>query len=276
MSAFYHKEQIPSFCEGIRFHAETLTPTADELIVHDLYHLSKGNVLGFWERYKENRWLKKGISGAKKITVFTKHTRHELIKQFPEASGKLIVEKPKANVSCVPTDEDARDVVRYQFTQGDAFFLYRGPIHPAVALTSLLKGFSIFKKKIGSNMKLLMSGPSGNYSTDFLASLDTYKYRNEVVLTGSLSPYDLVSVTAAAYALVHPCRWERFGFPVLDAMKAGVAVLTTEHSPFSELCGMAGMYFNEKDPEDIGEKLIRIYKDEQMRSDMIGTGLLRV
>ena len=41
----------------------------------------------------------------------------------------------------------------------------------------------------------------------------------------------------------------------------------------SEFTSMAGMYFNEKDPNDIGEKMIRIYKDEQMRQEMIGTGL---
>jgi hypothetical protein len=43
----------------------------------------------------------------------------------------------------------------------------------------------------------------------------------------------------------------------------------------SEFAGMAGMFFNEKNPEDIGEKMIRIFKDEQMRQDMIGTGLSR-
>jgi hypothetical protein len=43
----------------------------------------------------------------------------------------------------------------------------------------------------------------------------------------------------------------------------------------SEFCGMAGMYFNETDAADIGEKLCRIYKDEQMREEMIGTGLLK-
>jgi hypothetical protein len=41
----------------------------------------------------------------------------------------------------------------------------------------------------------------------------------------------------------------------------------------SEFVGMAGMYFNENDASDIGEKLIRIYKDEQVRAEMIGTGL---
>jgi hypothetical protein len=58
-------------------------------------------------------------------------------------------------------------------------------------------------------------------------------------------------------------------------MKAGVPVLTDENSSMSEFCGMAGMYFNAQEPEDIGEKLIRIYNDEQMRSEMIGTGLIR-
>jgi hypothetical protein len=38
---------------------------------------------------------------------------------------------------------------------------------------------------------------------------------------------------------------------------------------------MAGMFFNEKDAADIGEKLIRVYNDEQMRNEMIGTGLSR-
>lgn len=276
MSAFYHKEQIPSYCEGIRFHAETQRPAENEIVVHDLYPFSKGNAVGFWERLQESRWLKKGISKAGSITVFTEYTKTAVARAHPGAAAKLVVKKPLANEACIPTDEDARDVVRYQFTQGDAFFLYRGPIHPAAELINMLKGFSIFKKKIGSNMKLVLCGPSGIYSIDLLAALELYKYKNDVVVTGVPSPYDLVSITAAAYALVHPCRWERFGLPVLDAMKAGVPVLTTEDSPMSELCGMAGMYFNEKDPEDIGEKMIRIYKDEQMRSDMIGTGFLRV
>jgi hypothetical protein len=35
------------------------------------------------------------------------------------------------------------------------------------------------------------------------------------------------------------------------------------------------MFFDPADPEEIGRKLILIYNDEQMRADMIGTGLLR-
>ena len=124
-------------------------------------------------------------------------------------------------------------------------------------------------------MRLAIYGPKGSYSNDFLASIESYKYREDVVFIGPLTDSEEISLISSAYALVHPCRWERFGFAVIDAMKAGVAVLCVQASAMSEFCGMAGMYFNEKDPIDIGDKLCRIYKEEQMRDEMIGTGLLR-
>ncbi|MFN5421777.1 MAG: glycosyltransferase [bacterium] len=275
MSGFYHNTIIPPAYEGICLHARLMTIDDETLVVHDLYHLSRNTDLSFWEKRRENRWLKKGVAASKKIVVFSLSTKKELLKLFPESEERIELHKPVAREGIVPIDEDARDIVRYQFTQGDAYFLYRGPIHPAASLINLLKGFSIFKKKMGSNMKLAMYGPKGSYSTDFLASVETYKYREDLVFVGPLTDTEEISLLSSAYALVHPCRWERFGIPVVDAMKAGVAVLCVQDSAMSEYCGMAGMYFNEDDPADIGEKLCRIYKEEQMREQMIGTGLLR-
>lgn len=275
MSGFYHNTIIPTAYERMRMHAATMKIDEETLVVHDLYHLSKNATLSFWEKRRENRWLKKGIASSKKIVVFSLYTKKELLKFFPEAEARIELQKLAAREGFVPIDEDARDVARYQFTQGDAYFLYRGPIHPAASLINLLKGFSIFKKKMGSNMRLAICGPRGSYSTDFLASIETYKYREDVVFIGPITDSEETALISSAYALVHPCRWERFGIPVVDAMKAGVAVLCVQDSVMSEYCGMAGMYFNENDPADIGEKLCRIYKEEPMREQMIGTGLLR-
>lgn len=286
MSAFYFDTKIPSQYEGIRQHAKEMSDEHGALkagfdiapgsvFVHDLYHRSPNSAVSFWDRYRENKWLKKSIRSGAAIHVFSTHTQQALQSLFPEAASRIVVTPYKADPEYLPNDEDARDVARYQFTQGDAYFLYRGPVHPAAEIINLLKGFSVFKKKIGSNMRLVLSGPSGAYAADILAAIETYKYKADIILPGPLTPYEQVSLLASAYALVHPCRWERFGMPLPNAMKAGVAVLTVEDSAMSECCGMAGMYFNPTDPADIGEKLIRIYKDEQMRSEMIGTGLLR-
>lgn len=272
MANVYFKERIPSEFEGMRKNAKAL---ADEnlFVVHDLYPFDPSAGTGFMEKWQQKKWYREGVRKHDRIRVFSRHTEEALENMFPEAKGRTELVHPVADGECYQNDEDARDSIRYQYTQGDAYFLYRGPVHAAANIIPLLKGFSIFKKKIGSNMRLVLCGPQGAYSAEILASVENYKYRNDLVWMTQPTAWEEQSLLSSCYALVHPCRWERFGVPVFNAMKSGVAVLTAESSSMSEFAGMAGMYFNEKDPVDIGDKLIRIYKDEQVRAEMIGTGL---
>lgn len=271
MQQIYYRQTIPIEYEGM-LDTHAFLPAAEDLAcVFDCYHDDPHAAMSLLEKWKERSWLKRNLLSGKKIQVFSSYTADQIRKHYPKASPTLIVQHPRVDEAYHPIDDDAKDIVRYNLTNGEAYFLYRGPIHPAASLTELLKGFSIFKKKMGSNMKLVLCGPASKSGNSFLHSIESYKYRNDLVLRQTF--LDDTELMAAAYALLHPCRWERFGFSVLKAMKSGVAVLTTADSAMSEFCSMAGMYFNEKDPNDIGEKLIRIYKDEQMRQEMIGTGL---
>lgn len=272
MANVYFKDKIPGEFEGMRKYAKAV---ADEnlFVVHDLYPFDPSSGIGFLEKWKQKNWYKEGIRKNEKVRIFSQHTREALEQQFPEAKEKTELVVLVADSECYQNDEDARDAIRYQYTQGDAYFLYRGPVHAAANIIPLLKGFSIFKKKIGSNMRLVLCGPQGPYSAEILAAVDTYKYRTDLIWITAPTAWEEQSLLSSAYALVHPCRWERFGIPIFNAMKSGVAVLTAENSSMSEFAGMAGMFFNEKDANDIGDKLIRIYKDEQVRAEMIGTGL---
>ena len=272
----YYKREIPEAYQGIIEDLAKVIYDKDQFVIHDLFHLEKNNGVGFWQRYAENNWLKKGIKNFREVLVFSDHTKIQLESIFPSAIGKTKLIKPFVDGQIQPLDDDAKDAIRYHVAEGNAYFLYDGPVHAAANLVELLKGFSIFKKKIGSNMKLVLSGVQGEYSQSFLQSLETYKFRTEVILTGNLSFDKRIELLSSAYALIHSCKWERFGMPVPLAMKAGVAVLVPDHSVHSEMAGMAGMFFNEKDPADIGEKIIRIYRDEQIRTEMIGTGLQRI
>lgn len=271
----YYTHTLSEAFQGIKKSIELFGSKQSGVVIHDLYVLSTEAQMGFWQRYQEKSWLKKVVSGNDEIFVFTAFTKKEILKAYPSAKAPIQILSIPVKEELVPTDEDARDIVRYQFTQGDAYFLCTLPIHDAANIIPLLKGFSQFKKRTNSNMKLVFTGVKGDFSKSVLIAIETYKFRNDLVFLENLNESDLQDLLCSAYALVHPCRWERFGWPVLDAMKAGVAVLTAEESSFSELAGMAGMYFDEKNGIEIGERLIRIYNDEQMRSEMIGTGLCR-
>jgi glycosyltransferase involved in cell wall biosynthesis len=280
---FYHKKSVPDSFRAIldykkylHDHPAVIVNNMNSFVLPDLYFLEKNCAMSFfekvWMKLKMPSWLKK----SDRILVFSAHVQNQVIKRYPFAVDKIDVVKFPVSAELKPNDEDARDVVRYQHTMGNAYFLYHGPIHPAANLLNLLKGFSIFKKKLGSNMKLVLYGSVGAYSAKFLTELETYKYRDDIIITGKLPQQDEIDLIASCYALVHPCRWDRFGLPVLKAMKLGVAVLIPLKSTHSEQAGMAGMYFNENNPTEIGEKMILIYRDEQMRDEMIGTGLVKM
>ena len=121
-------------------------------------------------------------------------------------------------------------------------------------------------------MKLVLLGRMTWKNEDFVHLLKTYKYRSDVVLTGYVEEKELVELTGASYALVYPSTFEGFGVPVLEAMKCEVPVLTSSHTSMQEIAEDAGLYFNPVDVKDIAEKMMMIYKDEDLRHRLIEKG----
>ena len=107
----------------------------------------------------------------------------------------------------------------------------------------------------------------------FVESLKTYKYRDDVVLTGYLEEQELARVTGAAYGMIYPSLWEGFGVPVLEAMSCQVPVITSAGSAMEEVAGDAALYSNPADYQDIAEKMMLLYKDENLRRRLIGLGM---
>ena len=56
---------------------------------------------------------------------------------------------------------------------------------------------------------------------------------------------------------------------VLEAIKCNVPVLTSLNLSVRELINDAALYFDPDSVDDIGEKMMRIYKDENLRTQLI-------
>jgi len=102
--------------------------------------------------------------------------------------------------------------------------------------------------------------------------MNTYKYRDEVVMTGYLEETKVANLLGSAYALVYPSLFEGFGVPVLEAMAAGIPALTSAKTSMEEIAGDAGLYFDADNFEDIAEKMMLIYKDESLRKRLVDRG----
>lgn len=75
-----------------------------------------------------------------------------------------------------------------------------------------------------------------------------------------------------AYALIFPSTYEGFGIPIIEAMKAGCPVITTEESCIKEVAGNGGVYMESLDAKGIIEAINRL-NNKSYRNDIIANGL---
>lgn len=242
------------------------------LVIHDLGFLHHPATYRKSHAAYYKRNLPRFVRKAAAIATVSEFSKKDITGQYGTPPGKIDVVYSAARDVFQPTPFEERQRVKEQYTGGREYFIYTGAIQPRKNLINLLKAFSQFKKRQRASWKLVLAGRLAWKNDEFLTLLKTYKYRDDVVLTGYLPEDELVRLVGSAYALVYPSLFEGFGVPVIEAMNCGVPPLTSAGTSMEEIGGEAALYFNPEDPADIADKLMLIYKDEHLRSELILKG----
>jgi glycosyltransferase involved in cell wall biosynthesis len=242
------------------------------LIIHDLGFLHqpdayKASHVRFL-RYFTRQFVRKAAT----IATVSQFSKDDIVAQYGVDPEKIQVVYSAVKPAFRPLEADEKAAVKDQYTGGREYFIYAGAIQPRKNLVNLLKAFSRFKKRQKAGWKLVLAGRLAWKNGDFLDLLKTYKYRDDVVLTGYVTEAELARLVGGAYALVYPSLFEGFGVPPLEAIQCGVPPLTSQASAMQEIAGDAALYFNPADPDSIADALMRIYKDEDARAALIARG----
>jgi glycosyltransferase involved in cell wall biosynthesis len=245
------------------------------MVLHDLAFVHYPQHLKWSHAFYYKRYMGKFLKKATRVATVSEFSKEDILKHFPVNPAKIDVVYSAAKKIFVPINEEEKDKIKTRFTGGKEFFIYVGAIHPRKNLVNLLKAFSLFKKRQKSNLKLVIAGRIAWKSENFVASLRTYKYREDVVLTGYLDEKDLASLVASSYGLIYPSLFEGFGVPVLEAMHAAVPVVTSAASSMEEIAGDAALYADPVVPVDIADKMMMLYKDERLKNELVQKGFLR-
>jgi glycosyltransferase involved in cell wall biosynthesis len=245
------------------------------LAIHDLAYLHFPAGISSLYRWYYRHYTPLFIRKAKHIVTVSEFSMQDIIHHYPQAKGKISVVHNAADKGFHPLDWKVKEQVKEKYAGGSEYFLYAGSIHPRKNLLNLLKGFSWFKKRQRSNMKLILAGRLAWGADEFIRQMQTYKYRDEVILAGYVTDKEMQQLSGAAYAMVYPSHWEGFGLPVLEAMQSGVPVITSSNSSMPEICGDAAMYCEPGDSEAWGKAMGHLFKDENFRRELVEKGLAR-
>jgi glycosyltransferase involved in cell wall biosynthesis len=215
------------------------------------------------------------LKKAKIICTWSEFSKKDICETYKIGERKIEVVYTGASELFTPLKFEEREKIKDQCADGNEYFLFTGIIHTEKNLIDLLKAFSIFKKRQKSSMQLLIANSFAN-KNEFAESLRLFKYRADVKLVGQISQIELAKITAAAYVIIFLSFVKALYMPLLEAMKCNVPVITSNIYAMPEICGDAALYANYDDHNDIAAKIMMIFKDETLRTELILKGKKQV
>src|SRR5205085_1412194 len=123
-----------------------------------------------------------------------------------------------------------------------------GTLEPRKNIAALVRAFGALPDS-GTGIRLVVAGPDGadRPAVERAIAALPRERGDRVVVTGAVSDAERASLLERATVLAYPSLDEGFGFPVLEAMAAGVPVVATRAGSVPEVAGDAAILV---DPSD--------------------------
>src|SRR3989338_994483 len=284
---------IKSFNSRLDIRSFPLPQSAADFIWNRKHIFPLELLLGSVDIYHSSDWIQIPAR-AKKIT-----TVHDLvIYKYPEYSAKRIIETQKRRMNrvsaeckiiladSVSTRNDLVEVLHLpqnsikvvypgvheifkKFSRNSVskilskyrirrpYFLFIGANDPRKNLKRVVAVF----KKLKYSVQLVIIGLS-----EKIASRSNIKVINNIV--GS----DLPALYSGASIFIYPSLYEGFGLPVIEAMKCGCPVITSNRGSLKEVSGNSAYIVDPESEEAIINALVKVWTDNILRKKLIKKG----
>jgi glycosyltransferase involved in cell wall biosynthesis len=122
------------------------------------------------------------------------------------------------------------------------------------------------------DVRLVLPGNVTEHGRELLATAGELGIGDNVVLPGWVSDEDMEGLYGAASAFVVASLAEGFGLPVVEAMRRGVPVASSNAGSLPEAGGEAARYFDPTDTGAMATAILALLDDAQLRAQMAAAG----
>lgn len=266
-----HKVELIMLTGGVAASAATIGSRTIPQCLWMPEHANPAEGTGHWPLYTAR--LRDSLSRAALLFCYSETDRSWLAGQGIDP-GTFRVVRAWPSEEASPLSIDEKEAIKKEYTGGKEYFLADVRASDDGGITQLLKSFSLFKKRQLSNLQLLLAGRRPSPGSRLSQQLETYKYRQDIRWCERDDAGRRCA--AAAYALLFPAQRKTLGIPLLDAWKAEIPVIIGTNSGFRNMAGDGVLVADMSDPAALAGHLMAVYKDEQLRRDLIRKGRSRV
>jgi len=245
------------------------TKVPNIITLHDLAYCHYPEQIDRAHRYYLRKYQPQMARHADHILTVSQFTKEDIMTQYGLSDSKISVVYNAANEAYRPLTFEEKLAVKKTYTDGREYFIYVGAIHPRKNVINLLKAFVQFKRRQQSKFKLVIVGRLAWNTEEIEDAQKRMPYKDDVIWLGYQDVPTLTQLVGAAYAMVYPSLFEGFGIPLIEAMACHVPSITSITSSMPEVIGSAGLLADPNNVGDIAQKMMYIYKDEQMRHELV-------
>ena len=249
----YYSKNL-SFCKN----------SAKIVTIHDLVHEK------FSELYATEKKLikQKILECADHYICVSKNTQKDLIDYY---------NIPKNKTSVIYHGADHLNKNKLQYNNklfSKPFVLFVGSRTKYKNFIIIPKSFSL-SKRIKDNFNIVCFG-GNKFTHDEKNYFRELKFNENQILQIDGNDDLLENLYLQAEALIFPSIYEGFGFPLIEAMKLGCPVISSNKSVMPEICNNAAEYFDPLNSGELISILEKILYSDETKVNLINKGFLNV
>jgi len=203
---------------------------------------------------------KREIKNSHKLIAVSTFTKNDLIESFKILPQKITViyEAVSEKFAEQINSKDFENIKKLYHLPAK-YYLFLSTIEPRKNIQNLIKGFIIYKRLHPNDSTKLVIAGSANPKIFSKVALNQHE---DILFPGFIHEENKASIIKNAEVFLYPSFFEGFGLPLLEAMKCGTPIITSNTSSMPEVVGDAAILINPNYPEAIAEALERIQKPE--------------
>ncbi|MBZ0293717.1 MAG: glycosyltransferase family 4 protein [Anaerolineae bacterium] len=253
----------------VRNHTRTL------LTVHDLSFVRVPEAASPRLKAYLDQWVPVSAHRADHILADSTATREDLIELYNVPSEKITVLLSGVDQRFKPAAETEKQLVREKYKLDHWQFIFSiGTIQPRKNYARLIYALKQLRHA-GLDLHLVIAGGKGWLEDPIYKAIRETDMDAFVHFIGFAEEKDLNGLYSAASCFAFPSLYEGFGLPILESMRCGTPVVTSNVSSLPEVAGDAALAVNPYDVEAIAAAINQCVSDSTIRTQLVERGYIQ-
>jgi glycosyltransferase involved in cell wall biosynthesis len=251
--------------------------------VHDIIYLEsvslfkKGGTLyqKFGNLYR--RWnVPKVIRAAEKVITVSEFEKTTIVNRFPRYENKIEAVYNGVSEHFKPvTDTTELIRIRKKYDLPEKFIFYLGNTDPKKNTPNTLKAYSFYRNAEPNPAPLVMIDFGMENLTRILKENGTPGLIEHIYLSGYIDNKDLPAIYSMCSLFLYPSLRESFGIPLLEGMRCGVPVITSNTSCMPEVAKDGAYYIDPFSAKEMAKAMVAVMNKPDLRNSLIRKGFAR-